>query len=93
VAGEAVEAVLRAVDDDGDREETERAEAEECAQVRDPLAVAQGGDCDADRDPDEHDLEDVVAEAPVPDRKDIRPPRVGEMKASEPPTHSGLVTQ
>jgi hypothetical protein len=77
VTGEAVEAVLRAVDDDGDREEPEREEAPERAEVRDPLAVAERRDRDADREPDEDELECVVAERPVPDAEHVRPPRIG----------------
>src|SRR3954469_19576724 len=44
--------------------------------VRDPLPVAERDDRDADRDPDEDELVEVVAEAAVADREDVRRPGV-----------------
>ncbi len=90
---EARDAVLDAVDDHREREEAEHDEAQDRAEVRDPLAVAQRDDRDADRDPDEDQLEDVVADRGGADLEDVRAPRVVAMNASEPPTQSGFVTQ
>src|SRR5262249_53351072 len=45
--------------------------------VRDPLAVTERDDRDADRDPDEDELEEVVAERAVADGEDVCTPRIG----------------
>ena len=65
---------LIAVDDHREREEAEHGEAQDRAEVRDPLAVAQRDDRDADRDPDEDQLEDVVAHRGRADLEDVRAP-------------------
>ena len=73
---EAGRAVLEPVDDDRDREEPEHDGAQDGAEVRDLLSVAQRDDRDADRDPDEYQLERVVAERRRAELEHVRAPRV-----------------
>ena len=73
----AVHAVLDRVDHDGEREERQHADADDRADVRDPLAALERDDRDDDRDPDEDRLEHVVADAARSDRMQVRAPRGG----------------
>ena len=62
VAGrDAVCAVLRRIDDRRDREEAEHEYPREAARGRDPFPLLQSRDRDPDREPDEEQLEDIVA--------------------------------
>ena len=73
----AVHAVLDRVHDHRQREEPEHQEPHDRAGVRDPLAVLQRHDRHADADPDEDELERVVADGAAADAVDVGAPGVG----------------
>jgi len=74
---EPVHAVVERVHDHRDREEAQHEHAQVGPGIRDPLAPPQRDDRHADRDPDEHELEQVVTEAPVADLVEVAAPRRG----------------
>src|SRR5205823_1936328 len=84
---EARDTVLDAVEDHRQREEAEHRDTQDRAELRNPLAMAKRDDRDADRDPDERQLEDVVTCGGISDLEDVGVPGImgdeGE-RASDP---------